>query len=121
MAIDERKRHDIASQKTKHTCPECGKAFAGRANKKFCSEACGHRHWEHRHPARSRNTDGQQIITVAQVRKAEGLTDKPKPPHVCRFYPPSYKCLCGKQGCGPARTYRMVTFQPATQQTAASD
>jgi hypothetical protein len=64
----------------------------------------------------SRQKWTHERITAAQVRKEDKL-DHPKTAHACHFYPPAYKCVCGKQGAGPARNYRMVTFQPAAAAT----
>jgi hypothetical protein len=36
------------------------------------------------------------IISAEQVRKEDKL-DRPKVAHVCHFYPPAMRCLCGKK------------------------
>jgi hypothetical protein len=101
-----------------HLCPGCGKTFTGRRNKKFCTDRCGQRHWEKQHPARSRNTDGEKIITLQMVRKEDKL-DKPHPPKVHNAY-----CLCPK--CRDARQQARLeaarqVIAMAYQTAAASD
>jgi hypothetical protein len=84
-------------------CQNCGNPFfASHSDAKFCSNDCRVTNWRY---------SGKMIVTARMVRQEEGLHD-PRP-HVCRFYAPAYKCICGKQGNGPARTYGLVTFQPA--------
>jgi predicted nucleic acid-binding Zn ribbon protein len=84
-------------------CQNCGNSFfASHSDAKFCSNDCRVTNWRY---------SGKMIVTARMVRQEEGLHD-PRP-HVCRFYAPAYKCICGKQGNGPARTYGLVTFQPA--------
>jgi hypothetical protein len=36
------------------------------------------------------------LVTAEDVRKEDKL-DRPKIPHKCTFYPPAYRCLCGKR------------------------
>ena len=35
------------------------------------------------------------LISARQVREAEGLKEYKRTPHVCRFYPPYFVCVCG--------------------------
>jgi hypothetical protein len=76
--------------KVKHAraCIVCGETFVtNRDEHKCCSRRCSDIHW--------RSTNPPRLITVAQVRREDGL-DKPKMQHVCRAYPPSGRCVCGK-------------------------
>jgi hypothetical protein len=41
-------------------------------------------------------TPKPHIISAEQVRKEDKL-DRPKVAHVCHFYPPAMRCLCGKK------------------------
>ena len=47
---------------------------------------------------------------LRRIRIEEGL-DRPQTPHVCSYYPPAFRCVCGKQGQAPA-VRRYITFQP---------
>jgi hypothetical protein len=86
-------------------CQYCGKPFvSSHADAKYRSSDCRVTSWRY---------SGKMIVTARMVRQEEGLKDYTPTPHVCRFYAPAYKCICGKQGNGPARTYGLVTFQPA--------
>lgn len=80
----------MSKPKTYHAriCPTCKTSFVTtRSLQMCCSYPCAQAY---------RSEGGVRLITRAQVRAEDGL-DRPKSAHVCRYYPPAMKCLCGKR------------------------
>jgi hypothetical protein len=77
-------------RKAKHAraCVGCGIMFVSERQSQYHSDKCRKNNWQRLHPP--------VIITAAMVRKEDGL-DRPKVAHVCHYYPPAYRCLCGKR------------------------
>ena len=53
-------------------------------------------------------------ITAKHVKREDHLVEYKRTPHTCHFYPPAYRCVCGKQGQQPAPVQRWVTFTAAS-------
>jgi hypothetical protein len=82
-----------SKQNEKHArvCPVCGETFVTNVHNKICcSRTCTEKKW------RWSNPESLRLISAKTVREEEGLQDKPKSKHVCRFYPPYSVCVCGK-------------------------
>jgi hypothetical protein len=113
-------------------CPWCGASLEGRRpNVKFCSEE--HRNaYNHAKPETvmqlslslfgvpAAKAEPKQyrpaLISERTVRKEDGLKDYKRTPHVHKFYPPAFRCVCGKQQGQPAAIRARVVFVPAAQQ-----
>jgi hypothetical protein len=86
----------------------------------YCGEACRKKFTHHKPSKGDRlplaKADGTMHISAGRVRKEDGLKDYKRTPHVHKFYPPAFRCVCGKQQGQPAAIRARVVFVPAAQQ-----
>jgi ribosomal protein L37AE/L43A len=106
--------------------PDCGKSFVTRYSfQVYCCKPCANAGWQH-NPESVRNmSDGmvrreERRLAIEQAIEEERLPKGYKPTrvigHICHFYAPSFRCVCGKQQGQPAAIRARVVFVPAAQQ-----